>query len=248
MSGWLPAAFFLVALIYSMAGFGGGSSYIALLALACFPHDSIPSMGLVCNLVVVTASTYHFVRAGHFQWRLFWPFMVGSVPLAFLGGMVPLKQDLFFLLLGGTLCVAGLLLLWPIKEIAIGSTTTAPNLKVSLGLGAGLGFLSGMVGIGGGIFLAPLLLLWRWAQPKQVAALAAAFILVNSAAGLAGQLWKNPSALAGNGIVWLAGAVFVGGQVGSQLGARQIPQVRVRQLTGGIVLAAALRILFGRLF
>ncbi len=247
MNWWVPVAFFVVAMIYSMAGFGGGSSYIALLALVYFPHDRIPSIGLVCNLVVVTTGAYHFARAGHFNWRFFWPFMVGSVPLAFLGGRLPLKEEVFFLLLGGTLSVAGVLLLWPVKAALNEETTSAPNQKVSLGIGAGLGLLSGMVGIGGGIFLAPLLLLWRWASPKQVAALSAVFILVNSIAGLAGQLWKNPSALAGGEILWLAGAVFVGGQIGSRLGARQIPQKQVRQLTGIIVLAAALRILFDRL-
>jgi uncharacterized membrane protein YfcA len=245
MSWWLPASFFVVALIYSMAGFGGGSSYIALLVLAGFAHDQIPAMGLVCNLVVVTTGAFYFVRAGHFNWRLFWPFMLGSVPLAVVGGRLPLQQELFFWLLGTTLGVAGLLLIWPVK--AADALVREPKRVTCLALGAGLGFLSGMVGIGGGIFLAPLLLLWRWAQPKQVAAIAAMFILVNSVAGLGGQLWKNPSALEGGEWLWLAGAVFVGGQIGSRLGAQRIAAARVRQLTGGIVLAAALRILCDRL-
>ena len=244
MNWWLPAAFFLVALTYSMAGFGGGSSYIALLVLAGVAHDRIPALGLVCNLVVVTTGAYHFARAGHFDWRLFWPFMVGSVPLALLGGRMPLKQDVFLWLLGGTLSVAGLLLLWPVT--AGNAPLREPKRATCLALGAGLGLLSGMVGIGGGIFLAPLMLLRRWAEPKEVAAIAAVFILVNSVAGLAGQLWKNPVALAGGEWVWLAGAVLVGGQIGSRWGARRIPQDRVRQLTGLIVLLAALRILLER--
>ena len=192
MNWWLPILFFGVALIYSMAGFGGGSSYIALLTLASFPHDRIPAMALVCNLVVVTTGAYQFVRAGHFNWRLFWPFMVGSVPLALVGGRLPIGQNLFMWLLGLTLCVAGVLLLWPVPTLAHDGAIRQPSRLASLAVGAGLGLLSGMVGIGGGIFLAPLLLLWRWALPKQVAALSAVFILVNSVAGLTGQLWKNP--------------------------------------------------------
>jgi uncharacterized protein len=234
--------------IYSTAGFGGGSSYIALLALASFPHDQVPSIGLVCNLVVVTTGAYQFARAGHFNWRLFWPFMVGSVPLALVGGRLPLEQEVFFWLLGGTLAVAGMLLVWPVRSASNEVVLRPPNRTGSLAIGAGLGLLSGMVGIGGGIFLAPILLLCRWAPPKQVAAISAVFILVNSAAGLTGQLWKNPSALDSGEWAWLAIAVFVGGQIGSRLGAKRISQARVRQLTGVIVLAAAMRILCDQLF
>jgi uncharacterized protein len=244
MSAWLlPVLFLAVALIYSMAGFGGGSSYIALLTLAGYPHERIPAVALVCNIVVVAGGAYHFVRARHFNWGLFWPFMATSVPLAFIGGRLPLTRESFLLLLGVTLLVAGALLIWPVGKNWAETDVRSPSRAGSFVLGAGLGLLSGMVGIGGGIFLAPLLLHLRWATPKQVAALAAMFILVNSPAGLCGQLLKNPAALNDWRWLGLAGAVLVGGQIGSRLGAWRIPQDRVRRLTGVIVLAAALRIL-----
>lgn len=243
--GWCVFLFFAVALIYSMAGFGGGSTYIAVLALAGVAYDQIPVIALVCNIVVVAGGGYHFARAGHFRWQQFWPFALGSVPLALVGGRLPLTQAMFLWLLGTTLLSAGVLLLWPVRSQ---EAETAPPRGWSMAIGAGLGLLSGMVGIGGGIFLAPLLLLLRWASPKQVAALAAVFILLNSLAGLAGQLLKSSAVLLDWHWLALTGAVFVGGQIGSRLGAKQISQIRVRQLTGVIVLFAAVRILADRLW
>lgn len=240
LNWWLPAAFFGVALIYSMAGFGGGSTYIAVLTLAGFSHDRIPVVALVCNIVVVTGGAYHFVRAGHFNWRQFWPFALGSVPLALVGGRMPLTRESFLWLLGGSLLAAGVLLLWPVRSK---EAERPPHRGGSIVIGGGLGLLSGMIGIGGGIFLAPALLLLRWASPKQVAAYSAVFILLNSLSGLAGQLLKNPAALVDWQWLTLAGVVLIGGQLGSQLGAYRIPQERVRQVTGVIIIAAALRIL-----
>ena len=245
--GLIAAFFFAAAVIYSMAGFAGGSTYIAVLTLAGFAHDRIPVVALVCNIVVATGGAYHFVRAGHFHWRQFWPFALGSVPLALVGGRMPLTRESFLWLLGVSLLAAGGLLLWPVRKNLTEDATHAPPRGWSIIIGSGLGLLSGMVGIGGGIFLAPLLLLLRWATPKQVAAFSTVFILVNSVSGLTGQLLKSSAAL--NDWHWLAltGAVWVGGQLGSRLGAQRISQDRVRQLTGVIVLAAAVRILSGLL-
>lgn len=246
MSLWVIAVlFFAAAAIYSMAGFGGGSTYIAVLTLSGFAHDRIPVVALVCNIVVVTGGAYHFVRAGHFNWSRFWPFAIASVPLAFVGGRMPLTRETFLLLLGLSLLAAGVLLVWPVGNERVGADVRPPHRGWSLGIGGGLGLLSGMVGIGGGIFLAPLLLLLRWALPKQVASFSAVFILLNSISGLAGQLLKNSAALSDVQWLWLAFAVFLGGQLGSRLGANRVSQARVRQVTGVIVLAAAWRILAG---
>jgi hypothetical protein len=245
MNWTLPLLFFGVAFIYSMVGFGGGSSYIALLALTGFPYDRIPPVALACNIVVVTGGVYHFARARHFNWGLFWPFMVGSVPMAFVGGRLPLREEVFLALLGTTLTVAGLMLLKSSPNNTSEADTVHPPGRVAcLATGAGLGLLSGMVGIGGGIFLAPLLLHLRWATAKQVAAVSAMFILVNSLSGLTGQLSKNPRALADWDWLVLVGAVLVAGQLGSHLGARRFSGARVRQLTGLVVLAAGGRILW----
>jgi uncharacterized membrane protein YfcA len=243
--GWLVLIFFLAALIYSMAGFGGGSTYIAILTLAGVTYDRIPLIALVCNIVVVAGGLYHFVRAGHFSWQQFWPFALGSVPLALLGGRLPLTQGIFLWLLGTTLLAAGILLLWPVKHREL---QAPPPRCWCVAIGAGLGLLSGMVGIGGGIFLAPLLSLLRWAPPKQIAAIATAFIFLNSMSGLAGQLLKPSAVVFDWQWMELTGAVFIGGQIGSRLGATQISQARVRQLTGAIVLFAAVRILADRLW
>ena len=186
MNIWLIAPlFFAAAAIYSMAGFGGGSAYIAILTLAGFTHDRIPVVSLTCNIVVTVGSTYHFVRAGHFDWRQFWPFALGSMPLALAGGRMPLTRESFMLLLGVSLLVAGVLLIWPVGNKRAEEAARPPHRAWSIVIGGGLGLLSGMVGIGGGIFLAPLLLLLRWAAPKQVAAFSAVFILLNSLSGLA---------------------------------------------------------------
>jgi len=249
MSIWFIALlFFAAAAIYSMAGFGGGSAYIAVLTLAGFAHDRIPVIALVCNIVVTVGGTYHFARAGHFDWRQFWPYALGSVPLAFVGGRMPLTRESFMLLVGVSLLVAGVLLIWPVGNKRAEEVARPPHRAGSIVVGGGLGLLSGMVGIGGGIFLAPLLLLLRWAAPKQVAAFSAVFILLNSLSGLAGQLLKGSAAFHDWQWLALAGAVFVGGQLGSRLGAHRVSQARVRQMTGVVVLAAALRILSVLLF
>jgi uncharacterized membrane protein YfcA len=238
----MPILFFIVALLYSMVGFGGGSSYIAFLVLLEIPYEAIPPVALICNIVVVSGGSWLFIQRGHFQKDLFWPLAVGSIPMAFLGGCIPLSREAFLLLLGLVLLIAGLRLLWVHKKGAYEDARPMPR-AWGVMTGAVLGLLAGLVGIGGGIFLAPLMLNLRWGQPRQVAAVCSVFILLNSTAGLAGQLLKqgiNASALD----YWpLFIAVLAGGQIGSRLGSEKIPQAWIRTLTALLVIFVGARVL-----
>ena len=245
----LTALFCIVAVIYSMVGFGGGSSYIALLYLFDIPFQLIPPIALLCNIVVVTGGAVNFIRNGHFHWKLFWPFVVTSVPLAFIGGAIPISREVFMALLGVCLFGAGLRLLL-LKTPKQSSKIRTFHWAAGLGIGGLLGLLSGMVGIGGGIFLAPILLILNWGRPKQVAATASLFILVNSLAGLAGQLVKADEVSSFEIVnYWpLFLAVFVGGLAGSLLGAGQLSEGWIRKATAGLVLFVGGRILFPLVF
>ena len=239
----LALAFFVTALLYAIAGFGGGSTYTALLVLAGTDYRAVPILSLACNILVVSVGTWRFARAGHLDWRRVWPLFVTSVPAAWLGGRLVVEKQLFVGLLAGSLLVAGLTLLWqPYWKRDI---TPAPGPRwIEPVAGGGLGFLAGVVGIGGGIFLAPLLYLLRWDGPRRIAATCAAFILVNSIAGLAGQASKGVGAAAAvigeHGLLFPA--VVVGGLVGAGLGARRIEPQWVRIVTALLILYVAGRL------
>lgn len=238
----LAPLFFLVALVYSSVGFAGGSSYLALLHWQGITPLLLPMLALVCNLIVSTQGFVQFAQAGHFPWRRSLPFLSLSVPAAYLGGLFPVHESTFFLLLAASLSVAGGLLLMPVQ----GCDHPGEYVRhrwvglMAPWLGAGLGFLSGIVGIGGGIFLAPILHLARWAPAKQVAALAAGFIVCNSAAGLAGQWQRHAWELQILAPYWpLPMAVLAGGLIGARCGSSMLPAMRVRQITGVIILVVA---------
>jgi len=239
----LALAFFVTALLYAIAGFGGGSTYTALLVLAGTDYRAVPILSLACNILVVSVGTWRFARAGHLDWRRVWPLFVTSVPAAWLGGRLVIEKELFVGLLAGSLLVAGLTLLWqPYWKRDI---TPAPGPRwIEPVAGGGLGFLAGVVGIGGGIFLAPLLYLLRWDGPRRIAATCAAFILVNSIAGLAGQASKGVGAAAAvlgeHGLLFPA--VLVGGLLGAGLGARRIEPQWVRIVTALLILYVAGRL------
>jgi uncharacterized membrane protein YfcA len=238
----LALLFFLVALVYSSVGFGGGSSYLALLHWHGVPPALLPIPALACNLIVSATGFAQFARAGHFPWRRSLPFLACSIPASYLGGLFPVQEAAFLWLLAASLTAAGVLLLVPIKQDDSPSDSAFRRWIGKAGplLGAGLGFLSGVVGIGGGIFLAPILHLARWAPAKQVAALAAGFIFVNSASGLMGQLQKFQGDSAMMWAFWLLPlGVLVGGWIGSRCGCGLLPALRVRQITGGIILLVA---------
>ncbi len=240
--GVLVIAFFLIAWVYASVGFGGGSSYLALLALPLFAlsPDVIRPTALFCNLVVVGGSMWVFHREGLINWKAFWPFLVLSVPAAYVGGMWRLRDSVFFVVLGVTLLAAAAAL-WvrPQGHVRVRSYARVWNMS----LGAGIGLLSGLVGIGGGIFLSPILLLLRWAEPRHIAALASVYIFVNSAAGLLGQWQRGLPAID----PWFLGplllGVLVGGQLGARMGARRFDAHVIRRVTAVLILVAALIIL-----
>lgn len=239
----LALLFAVTAVLYASVGFAGGSTYNALLALAGVDHRVFPIVALACNLIVATGGTIRFARAGLVPWRRLWPLLALSVPAAWLGGMLPVSKQLFLWLLGGSLLVAGLLL------FAQREREVEERRFVLLGpaIAAPIGLLSGIVGIGGGIFLAPVLHLMGWDRTKRVAATASVFILANSIAGLGGQFTKiagHPEFVAAAMSYWpLALSVLVGGQLGGRLGVQILPAVWLRRLTAILILYVAIRLL-----
>ena len=239
--------FFLTALVYSMAGFGGGSTYLALLALFSFPYKAMPQVSLLCNLVVVAGGCWFFYQAGHFSFKRVLPFILTSIPMAYWGGSILVSKKLFSLLLGFSLCMAAFRML--ISDQALESRLSISWKKswmVGLPLGALLGFLSGLVGIGGGIYLSPLLLLLGWADSKQASAAASFFILVNSLAGLAGQINKSGFMLQNEGTLLLMGVVFLGGQIGSRLGSQFLSKLVLQRVAAVLILFVGVRLIGGK--
>jgi uncharacterized membrane protein YfcA len=240
----LAAGFFLIALVYASVGFGGGSSYLALLALPVFavPFPMIRTTALFCNLVVVTGGVWIFYRDGKLSWKHSWPYLVGSVPLAYLGAQFPIREREFFLLLGMALVVAALLLWFQDRLVRVQSRV-AESQSRKIFLGAGIGALSGLVGIGGGIFLSPALHFLGWLETRRIAALASFFILVNSMSSLAGLLQKGVPEFSFLFLAPLLGAVFLGGQIGSRLGARWFSEVYIRKATAVLIFLVAVNVL-----
>ena len=245
MPWWLVPGFFGTALLYASVGFGGGSTYSALLALAGTDYRILPILSLACNIVVVTGSTIRFARAGEVPWRGALTLSLIAAPLAFLGGLTPIGKSAFLTLLGASLVFAALALLLPIPKDA--EVRDKPVRGIALAA-APLGYLAGLVGIGGGIFLAPLLHLARWDKARRIAASASLFILINSLAGLVGQLAKSGVARFGEALAGglpLLLAVLVGGQIGSFLALRFLPAQTIRWLTAGLTGWVGIRLLLG---
>lgn len=214
----LASMFFLTALLYASVGFGGGSTYTALLVLAGANILIIPVVSLVCNILVVSGNTWRYSRACLISWTRIWPFMVLSVPAAWIGGRIHVPETIFIGLLALALLFAGLSLL--LKPATIPKPKAALSLPLSAVIGAGLGLLSGIVGIGGGIFLAPVLHRIGWGKAKEIAALCSLFILVNSVSGLTGQLIKlgGLAQLELTRPYWLlAPLVLIGGFIGNRM-------------------------------
>jgi len=236
----LPISFFFIALLYATVGFGGGSSYLALLTVADVPYLLIPKLALICNLLVVSGGCYHYFKNKHFNIPLMLPFILSSVPMAFLGGMYAISENTFQGLLAVCLILAGFRLLFiPKSSIEL---THIPSWATSMAFGGILGALSGVVGIGGGIFLAPLMLNLRWGKPKEVASTASAFIWLNSLAGLAGQSTKGiPSEIFNYWPLFIA--VILGGQIGSLFGSHpKISQSSIQRLTAILILFISVRL------
>ena len=250
MQHWELFFFFLIiAFVYASVGFGGGSSYLAILAVYALPFKEIRLIALLCNIIVVTGGTIIFIRNKQTNWKKILPVVIVSVPLAFLGARMKISQETFFVILGCSLLAAAVLL-W-IKTKSGEAITIHPQGKYSFLkdglLGGAIGFLSGMVGIGGGIFLSPLLNLVKWDTPKKIAATASVFILVNSVSGIAGQVPGLPEDINYTRIVLLCLAVFIGGQFGSRLGATKFNPLVIRRLTALLVFFAGTEILIKHL-
>ena len=235
----LAAGVLVVAFLYSSVGHAGASGYIAVMALAGLSPAFIKPTALALNILVACLSSWQFYRAGYFSWRLFWPFAALAVPCAYLGGYLHLPARLFNVVLGVVLLYSAIRFLMPAKAEA---QARPPSLPVALGVGAGLGFISGLAGVGGGIFLTPLLIILGWARTKTASAVSAVFILVNSIAGLAGTVASTgtPPPVA----IPLGLAVIAGGAAGSYLGSHRFSVTLIKRLLACVLTIAALKLLF----
>ncbi|HXL57063.1 MAG TPA: sulfite exporter TauE/SafE family protein [Chitinophagaceae bacterium] len=234
--------FLVIAFVYASVGFGGGSSYLAILAMYALPFKEIRLIALICNIIVVTGGTIIFIRNKQVNWQKIIPLAVVSVPMAFLGASMKISQDTFFIILGFSLILAAVLL-WVKTKPQDLDTSIKSNYLRDGSLGGFIGFLSGMVGIGGGIFLSPVLNLMKWDTPKKIAATASFFILVNSVSGIAGQLSQLPGDINYTRILLLCAAVFVGGQLGSRMGATKFNLLVIRRITAVVVFLAGVEVL-----
>lgn len=244
----LFAAFLVTALLYASVGFGGGSTYNALLVMSGADFRVLPAIALVCNVIVVSGGVWRFSRTGDLSLRRLTPFLAASVPAAWIGGRIPVSETLFIGLLGGALLLSGLHLAF---QKGAETVTLEPAARIhgllAAGLGGMIGLLSGIVGIGGGIFLAPALYLMRWGSPRRIAASSSLFILVNSLSGLAGQLMKlqDLALFSLAAPYWpLPIAVLIGGQAGSWLAGYKLNPAIIRRLTALLILYVAARLLW----
>lgn len=239
---YLIPIFFFIALVYSSAGFGGGSSYLAVLTLFSFEFTTIRMVALLCNIAVVSGSVWIFSRKGFLKIRKILPLVLLSVPFAYLGGRMKIDQNEFYILLGFTLLVAAIIMMISKTK----NELPLPRFSNAM-IGGAIGFLSGMVGIGGGVFLSPMLYFSRWAEVKVIAATTAAFILVNSISGLTGQIMTHGFQLDWKVVGGLLLAVIAGGQIGARFTAGKVNPLIVRRITSVVILVVGLRLLWKNL-
>ena len=208
---------FLGAVLYTSVGHAGASSYLALMALFGLPPAVMRPTALVLNILVASLTSFRYVRAGLFRWRVLWPFLLGAAPFAVFGGSLQVPGEIYRPLVGAVLWISAARLLWP-KEIRAVTDPRDPPIALAIPIGAGIGLLSGLTGTGGGIFLSPILLFLGWSNPKVASGVAAVFILCNSAAGLSGN-FASVQALPAT-LPLFAGSVLAGALVGTTLGIR----------------------------
>jgi uncharacterized membrane protein YfcA len=232
--------FLLVAFVYASVGFGGGSSYIAILAMYALPFPEL------CNIIVVTGSTFVYIKNKQVDWKKILPLVAASIPLAYLGATLKLSENVFFIILGCSLLLASALL-WIKTKTVEEAVTNKSNPTRNAAYGGAIGFLSGMVGIGGGIFLSPILNLSNWDTSKKIAATASVFILANSIAGLAGQLSQLPVDINYTRTLLLCAAVLIGGQLGSRISVKKFDLLSVRRITAVLVFIAGIEVLIKHL-
>ncbi|MDA9616130.1 sulfite exporter TauE/SafE family protein [Candidatus Pelagibacter sp.] len=241
----LSILFFITAILYSSVGFGGGSTYLALLLIWGVPYTVFPIIALSCNIIVVSGNCFNYIRSGNFNFKLLIPYLIGSIPLAFIGGSLPIEKKFFEILLFLVLSIAGLLLLTNFKSYndKKESYKSIPYF-ISIIIGAVLGLVSGIVGIGGGIFLSPILFLLRVARPKHIVTATSLFILINSVFGIIGQLSKDLNFSEIYSFYYLLIAVLIGGQIGNYLNLKIFPTRLLALITSGLVLFVAIRMGF----
>ena len=247
---YLISAFLITAFLYASVGFGGGSTYNALLILYNVDYLLIPKIALTCNLIVVIGGTIRYQLNHLIPWKKVLPLIIFSAPFAWIGGRLPIDKELFLAILGASLLISGILLL--IRKEEIENFSKSVNSKIGIFLysimSVLIGLISGLVGIGGGIFLSPILHLTKTIPSMNIAAISSVFIFVNSIAGLSGQFMKDNSVSLISefvGYYWLFFAVLIGGSIGTYLGIKTFHPKIVRRLTAILVIYVSLRILLG---
>ena len=245
----LTVLFFITAILYSSVGFGGGSTYLALMLIWEIPYYIFPIIALFCNIIVVSGNSINFVRSGNIKLKLILPYLIGSIPFAFIGASISLEKEIFEILLFLVLIVAGLFLLlenniYNKKNLKINSIPTF----ISIFIGSLIGFVSGIVGIGGGIFLSPILFLLKAGYPKHITSAASLFILINSIFGVAGQLTKEIVLDQFLNYWPLFLAVLIGGQIGSYLNIKFLSNKALVLFTSLLIIFIAMRLGFRVLF
>ena len=241
----LAILFLATAILYSSVGFGGGSTYLALLLIWGVPYFIFPVIALSCNIIVVSGNCFNYIRTGNLNLKLLLPYLIGSIPLAFIGGSLPIEKRLFEILLFLVLTAAGALLLLNFKSYDDKKENYIKiPIPVSILIGGVLGFISGVVGIGGGIFLSPILFLIRAGRPKHIVTTASLFILINSVSGIVGQLTKNLVINEIQNYWYLLVAVLIGGQLGNYLNLKIFPTRILALVTAILVTFVALRMGF----
>ena len=233
--------FFIIALLYSTVGHAGASGYLATMAVLSFPPAVMKPTALALNIIVALVTSMRFYQAGYFSWRLFWPFALASVPMAYLGGGMHVDATIYKILVGIALVFAAFHLMIRSKVASDDPGEDAyPGIAASLAVGGGIGFLSGLTGVGGGIFLSPVLIILHWAGLRRTAAVAAAFILLNSISGLAGYIQKG--GVFPDHIAFWSLAVVSGGFIGSTLGATKFNSPVLRILLGVMLIMAGMKL------
>ena len=238
----LSILFFVTAILYASVGFGGGSTYLALLLIWNIPYHIFPIIALICNIFVVSGSSFNYIKAGNLNLKLLIPYLIGSIPLAFIGGSLPIEKNIFEIFLFIVLAIAGALLLINFKSYD-DNESTYRNIPIfiSILIGGILGFVSGVVGIGGGIFLSPILFLIKAAKPKHIVTAASLFILINSISGVFGQLTKNIVLSDISSYWYLFLIVIIGGHIGNFLNLKMFPTRLLALITSTLVLFVAIR-------
>ena len=239
----LPILFFITAILYSSVGFGGGSTYLALLLIWDIPYYIFPVIALMCNIIVVSGNSFNYIRAGNHNFNLLLPFLIGSIPFAFLGGSLKIDKDFFEILLFLVLSIAGILLLINNKSYENENLTIKKiNFIYSLIIGSVLGLVSGIVGIGGGIFLSPILFLLKAERPKIISTTASLFILINSISGILGQFTKDKTFDELMNYWPLFSSVLIGGLIGNYLNLKIFSNRILTILTSLLVIFVSVRI------